>query len=395
MSEFSEQFSTPPARPNIVLVGGGNGTSVMAAGIAEHWPEADVTAIVATSDSGGSTGRLREQFGTPPVGDIRRVTSALSQYPELAEHFEARLSQDATPETVAAQGSVLLEHLFDRQDISPQEWSSAAWAVERTTALAGQLESLRGHTFGNLLMTSLVTQGPEEDPSLTKAAETVGRWLGARGRVLPVTEVQHDLVMHDGGEVLVGEHVIDEHIVHDPRSATVRLEAARDGEVVTATPEARTALINADMVILGPGSVFTSIQAATAAEGVAEALQFSQERGGTLVAIGNLVVGADTHGMQVGDIFRKLQESLGRNFTHVVYNTDTQALPRGQALEFGPDSPEDPWRALGLPLAEAGTVAVDPNDAVIRSAVRHDTQGVARVLREEIHSSQAALALSR
>lgn len=389
MSNPPEQLLLSSTRPKVVLVGGGHGPAVTGAGIAEHWPEADVTALIATCDSGGSTGQLRAQFNTPPVGDIRRVISALSPHSGLAAGFEQRFGEDDTTDAVAVKGRQLLSHLFERRDVSSEDWSHAAWIVERTTDLAGKLDTLRGHNFGNLVMTMLASlDKPEEEPSLTKAADTVGVWLEARGRVLPMTETHHNLVMEDDGQTLVGEHIIDEHVVVDPRTATIRLQAVNPDEAVAITPDAQAVLQNADMVVLGPGSVFTSIQAAIAAEGVTEALKLNQERGGALVAIGNLVVGADTHGMPVGEILRKLQESLGHDFTHVVYNTDTQVLPRGQALEFGPDNPDDTWQALGLPLAESGTVAVDPNDTVVRSAVRHDTAGVTRVLRDQILAPQ-------
>jgi 2-phospho-L-lactate transferase/gluconeogenesis factor (CofD/UPF0052 family) len=92
-AEFPEQ-PYPFESPNIVVAGGGGGASVMAAGLAESLPYASVTALVCMSDGGGSTGALRDQFKTPPVGDVRKCTSALAPNREAAIIFEQRLKQD-------------------------------------------------------------------------------------------------------------------------------------------------------------------------------------------------------------------------------------------------------------------------------------------------------------
>jgi hypothetical protein len=148
------------------------------------------------------------------------------------------------------------------------------------------------------------------------------------------------------------------------------------------TPEAREALANADMTVVGPGSVFTSVLPVISVEGVADAMAESQERGGTIVAIGNLVTSRDTARMPfVTQIVRKVDDSLGEksNIAHVLYNTNMQILPAETALQYAPDESEVPgWDAHGHPLVKHEEVTIDPNDVLgaTRSSAHHDAEAV-------------------
>lgn len=201
--------------PSVVAVGGGHGlaTSLRAA----RTYAGDVTAVVSVADDGGSTGRLRAATPRPAPGDLRKCLVALA-------------SSDGP--IVAA-----MEHRFG----------------------SGELE---GHAFGNLLIVAL----EESEGDLIAALDEAGRLLGCVGRVLPTTTESVDLRARvDSGGVVSGQ---------------VAVAARGDLRTVTVTPDgapacgaAVDAIAEADQVVLGPGSLYTSVLAATAVPGIGEAVR--------------------------------------------------------------------------------------------------------------------------
>lgn len=200
--------------PDVVAVGGGHGLSASLRA-ARHYA-GSVTAVVSVADDGGSTGRLREAADRPAPGDLRKCLVALAGHESLL--------LDA------------LEHRFD----------------------AGELA---GHAFGNLMIAAL----EESAGDLVRALDEVGRLLGSVGRTLPATSVPVQLRADvQSGEVVRGQVAVARTTdVH-----TVRLVPAD----APACPEAVAAIAGAEQVVLGPGSLFTSVLAATAVDGVRAAL---------------------------------------------------------------------------------------------------------------------------
>jgi uncharacterized cofD-like protein len=202
--------------PRVVAVGGGHGTAVTLRAALRYAD--DVTGIVSVADDGGSSGRLRELLDVVAVGDLRKCLVAL-----------------------AAPGSAL------------------AVAFERRFAEG----ELAGHPLGNLILAGLIgTLGDLED-----AVAEAGRLLGARGRVLPATTARVVLRAtgadgHVMGQVAVGH-----------ASAIERVElVGRDAVAPDAVVEA---LLVADQIAIGPGSLYTSVLAAAAVPGVIEAMRAS------------------------------------------------------------------------------------------------------------------------
>jgi len=208
LAELVYQQRRGQAGPRVVAIGGGHGLSTLLSGLKEH--TAHITAIVNVADDGGSSGRLRREFGVLPPGDIRRCIAALAEE-------ESLMTQ-------------LFEYRF------------------------GQGEGLRGHTFGNLFITALDDITGSFDQAV-KAASSV---LAVRGRVLPPTledvTLVADLAVPAGteartirGESLIGKggHPI-ERVFLDPSDPP-------------AYPDAVAAIEQADLIVLGPGSLFTSI----------------------------------------------------------------------------------------------------------------------------------------
>lgn len=383
-AEFPEQLY-PFESPNIVVAGGGGGTSVMAAGLAESLPFASVTALVSMSDGGGSTGALRTQFDTPPVGDVRKCTSALSPNREAAGIFEQRLGPDDSLEDVARLGGALLkavgitDYTHNRRSLE---------IILSTNELAGKISKLHGHTFGNLVLTALTL----EHENVTDAASEAGRLLGLgdRRQVVPVTNDAHQLLMFDGKHIVEGEAAIDTHEIDDPQSAYVWLTPS-----ARISPRAKQAVEQADALLVGPGSVFTSLLPVLAVSGMRNALH---SMNGQMIAVANLVTqGHETPGWDVADYLKKLESYTHKPFDYVLYNTVHDVLPETeQPVLFNRDRIEEHSGnrtvAIGTDLTDAHEVVVSADDKLshLRSRVHHNAQAVARVLDEQILSGAVA-----
>lgn len=209
------------AGPRIVALGGGTGLSTLLRGLKQH--TSNITAIVTVSDDGGSSGRLVQEMGMIPPGDIRNCLVALADAEKLmTDLFQHRFKQ--------ARGS------------------------------------LSGHSLGNLLIAGLVEQsGGDFDQALTIASEV----LNIRGRVVPSTMAQIRLraLMEDGTEIC-GETKI---VQSGKRIRRIFI----DPDDVEAYPEALHAIREADLIVTGPGSVYTSVIPNLLVPGVSDAINKS------------------------------------------------------------------------------------------------------------------------
>lgn len=198
--------------PRIVAIGGGTGLSTLLRGLKEH--TSNLTAVVTVADDGGSSGKLREQFGVPAVGDIRNCIVALAD----AEPVMAELLQYRFPESEAT---------GERADSS----------------------SLAGHAIGNLLIAAMTAV---EGGDFEEGVRQMNRVLAVRGQVLPVSPTP--VVLHarrTDGEVIDGQSRIAR------ASGIERVWLAPDDLAVS--EDAIHAIGEADVIVLGPGSLFTSI----------------------------------------------------------------------------------------------------------------------------------------
>ena len=198
--------------PRVVVIGGGTGQSTILRGLKEH--TSNLTAIVAVADDGGSSGVLREELGIPPVGDIRRCLAALADAENLV-------------------GEVL-EHRFagSPTDIAPKAGGP-----------------LGGHPVGNILLAAMTQlEGGDFEEGIRRA----NRVLAVRGQVLPAAATP--LTLHArtrAGAVVVGQSLI---------TRTVGIERAWvTPTTVAACEDALAAIAEADLIVLGPGSLFTSL----------------------------------------------------------------------------------------------------------------------------------------
>ncbi len=236
--------------PNVVAIGGGTGLSTLLRGLKEE--TSNITAVVTVTDDGGSSGRLRTEIDVLPPGDVRNCLLALAE-------DETELS-------------TFLQYRF-----------SGA-------------HDLSGHSLGNLLLSGL----EQATGGFDRAVEAMSHMLSTRGDVLPATLAKTHLVatMEDGA-VLEGES----RIVADPRRIReIRLSSSP----IAPYERVLTAIADADLLILGPGSLFTSLIPNLLVDGIAAAIEAT---GAEKVLVGNLMTQpGETAGMTLGDHLRALGE---------------------------------------------------------------------------------------
>jgi uncharacterized cofD-like protein len=231
--------------PRVVAIGGGTGLSTLLRGLKEH--TSNLTAVVTVADDGGSSGVLRTELGIPAVGDIRNCIVALAD----AEPLMGRLLQYRFPGVGPAGGT---------GDAAPDGTDRPA-SRDRETPPAG----LGGHPVGNLLLAALVQL---EHGDFEQAVREMNRVLAVRGRVVPATGTVISLYarLDDGSEV-VGQS----RIAKTNRVDRVWVEPAD----VRPTDEALEAIADAELIVIGPGSLFTSLLPALLVPGIREAIAAS------------------------------------------------------------------------------------------------------------------------
>ncbi len=306
------------SRPKIVVIGGGTGSYNVLLGLKQY--DVDLTAVVSMMDSGGSTGRLRDEFGFLPPGDVRRCLAALS--------LDTGLFRS------------LFEYRFNR----------------------GQ--GLDGHSFGNLFLTVL----RDITGSDAMAIKEAGKILHVRGSVLPVTIANCQLgAILENGQVVVGESNISVP-KHDPK---LRIRRLFPVPPVRVFKEAEQAILGADKIVIGPGDLYTSLLSNIIVGGVKSAIHKSKAR---KIYICNIMTKkGETSGYAAADHVRELEKYLGRGaVTRIVCNNrmpGTALLRKyaAQGAEFVSPEMRDP-RVVKADLLGG------------RDLARHDPDKLARVL---------------
>jgi uncharacterized cofD-like protein len=252
------QPSKEKSDPSIVVIGGGTGIHSLLRGLKRYTD--NITAIVTMMDSGGSSGRLRDEFGHLPPGDSRQALIAL-----IADE----------------RSSLLLRQLFN-------------YRFSKGTGL-------EGHSFGNLFLTALtdITGGVD------KAIAQAGRLLDIRGKVLPVTLTHSNLIakLEDGTE-LVGEDKIDVRT----EKADVPIDYVYLDPKAYAYPPAIEAIEEAEVIVLGPGDLYTSVIPNLLVEGIPEAINYSKAK---KVYICNLMTKhGESDGFAASDFIKEIKNYL-------------------------------------------------------------------------------------
>jgi uncharacterized cofD-like protein len=324
-------------KKSVVVIGGGTGIYPVLSGL-KKYKDIDVTAVITVADSGGSTGRLRDEFGQLPVGDVRMALAALSA--EVDNHDE------------------LLRELF-------------LYRFDKG-------EGLNGHNLGNLLLVALTDMLGSE----LEAVKVASRILRVRGTVLPVTEDKvHIVATYDDGVVTEGEHHIDEP---EEERFHRRITNLTTNPPATVTPDVRKAIEAADMVVLGPGDLYTSLLANCVVQGVPEAIQASNA---TFVFVTNLMTSqGQTFGMTAKDHIHEVLKYVGRAPDTVVVNTGTVSKELLKKYAEASQFPvEDDVDGVACNVVRAELLDVEPvvkkkGDVLQRSLVRGDADKMGSVL---------------
>lgn len=288
----------------VVAVGGGHGTAVTLRAARRY--AQDITAVVSVADDGGSSGRLRQLLDVVALGDLRRCLVAL-----------------AAPDSLLA---AAFEHRFSE-------------------------EELAGHALGNLVLAGLAAAAADAHAGgLVTAVDEAARLLGAAGRVLPATSERVVLKAEvEDGQVPGG--------VGEVAGQVAVMSSGRIRRVSLVPPDARppaeavAALERADQVIIGPGSLYTSVLAAVAVPGIADAIAVS---GAQRVLVCNLRPQVpETEGYTVADHV----SALGRHRVEIdVVLCDTTGMALGPMGDG-----RAPWpRVVDRPLAGTNGLVHDP-----------------------------------
>jgi uncharacterized cofD-like protein len=307
--------------PRIVALGGGSGLSNLLRGLRIY--SSNITAVVTASDDGGSSGRLRTAFGMPAPGDLNDCLAALSD-------SESQLSR-------------VLEYRFTRGD------------------------DLKGHTFGNILITTLTEVGGD----FAEAIRTLNRILNICGAVYPVSPEPLQLKFAKrSGALIAGESLVRE-LPGAVESVSI------EPENPALVPEVADAIAEAHLIVLGPGSLYTSTIPPLLVPACREALQHAEA---PIIYVCNVMTEAgETDDFDAWDHVAALERYLGRYPDMVLYNTapvDEERLRRYK-LEGARVVTLDPApfreagvEVVGLPILGAGPFA--QHDSLALAQWLHD-----------------------
>jgi uncharacterized cofD-like protein len=316
----------------IVVIGGGTGNFAVLDGLKNY--DVDISAIVSMADDGGSTGILRDELGVLPPGDVRQCLVALSN--------SSRLMRS------------LMNYRFENG-------------------------GLGGHSFGNLLLSAL----EKVTGSFEKAVDEVGRILAIRGKVIPVTthQVRLKMILNDR-RVLEGEKEIYLSQEIDQGYKSIYLEP-----YPKANPHAIDEIANADVVVMGPGGLHTSLIPNLLVEGISDALKQSQAKKVFIVNLMNRK--GQTTGFQVSSYLQELTKYIGKDiFDFILVNNQKppQELIEVYAEEgdlVANDLKDD--RIIFASLL--GEVRAGPKkDLLRRSLIRHDSKKLAQQLMKVVNN---------
>jgi len=308
-------------QPRIVVIGGGTGLPVLLRGLKQY--PVDITAIVTVADDGGSSGRIREDLHIPPPGDVRNVLAALSDVEPLVEE--------------------MFQHRFQTSN------------------------ELSGHSLGNLILAAMTSI----TGNFVHAIQEMSKVLNVRGKVLPAAN--QSVVLHaelEDGNIVSGESKI-------PYSGKKISRVFLTPQNILPLPEAIQAIRQADLIILGPGSLYTSILPNLLVPKIGEELCRSLAK---KVYICNLMTQAgETKDYAASDHVKALYDHMNCSFINTILVNDKE-VPADVKLRYKEELAR-PVQYDMPKLSELGLEVVHADIAYLEDgALRHDPSKVAKIL---------------
>ncbi|WP_010290204.1 gluconeogenesis factor YvcK family protein [Kurthia massiliensis] len=257
-------------KKRVVIIGGGTGLSTLIRGLKQY--PLDLTAIVTVADDGGSSGRLRDDYDIPPPGDVRNVIAAMSEVEPLVEE--------------------MFQYRFQGR------------------------EALKGHSLGNLMLTALT----EITGDFSHAIRELSRVLNVHGRVIPVVNESMTLLAEfEDGSIIEGESVI-------PKQHKQIKQVFLKQENLKPLPDAIEAIEEADLIIIGPGSLYTSIIPNFLVKDIRDAVIAAK---GRKVYICNLMTqDGETSHYTAADHVQAIYDHVGTPFIETILLNNHSAVPR-------------------------------------------------------------------
>lgn len=328
------------ADKKIVCLGGGTGTSVVLAGLKKY--PVDLTAIVSMADDGGANKVIRDEFGLLPTSDIRKCFVALAENDNASEQS--------------------LRKLFN-------------YRFHKGKGIAGM-------TFGNLFMAALTDIFGSQIEALKKTSKI----LKIKGKILPITLTDSKLVaIYENGEKIIGEHLIDMP-EHDKKLKITDLYLQPPSEAYS---EAVKAILDADIVVIGPGDLYTSLIPCLAVKGIKDALMKAKAK---VVYVLNLMTNyGQTTSFTAANHIEVLEKYIGKNCINYVL-VNSSPIPQGSLKKYKEakeivvydDLKNTYFEVLRSDLLSEKEIRRIPGDILKRSLIRHDSDKLAKAIMENI-----------
>jgi len=321
-------------KEKITVIGGGTGSFTVLSGLKKY--PVDLSAIVAMTDSGGSNRVIRDELGLLPTSDIRQCLIALSEGEK-----EQPLRR-------------LFMYRFSRGN------------------------GLNGMTFGNLFLAALSDIFGSQMEAIKKTSQV----LKIKGKILPVTLTDTNLAaVYENGKKVIGEGFIDE----PKHSGKLKISKVFLRPKAKICPEAKKAILRSDLVVIGPGDLYTSIIAALLTESMAKTLKKTKAK---VVYVMNLMTRCgQTLDFTAKDHVRILEKYLGKDCLDFIL-VNTRPIPQKALIKYKKekevpviDDLEDSYfKVIRKDLLSEKETKRVPGDILKRSLIRHDSNKLARAI---------------
>jgi len=323
-------------KKNIVNIGGGTGRFTLLQGLKKY--PVNITAIVAMADDGGSTGKLRDELGVLPPGDVRQCLVALSE------------SSDTLRE--------LMSYRFEKG-------------------------ALKGHNFGNLFLSAL----EKIEGNFSRGVEEAAKILSAKGEVIPVTDDSMRIEIElKNGEILEGERELD----GNPKIQEVGVAKVFSKNQARANKQALARIKEADLIVIGPGDIFASIIPNFLVKGFSEAVKKAK---GKVVLNCNLTNKKGlTSGFDLDDYVKMVEKYIGKGRVNfVTFNTKNPPRDlvkkyekkegKGALVTFK-NKKKRTYKVITADLLQTEKVRKMKSDVIAhtRAFIRHDSRKLAKVI---------------